>query len=95
MKKVFLSVALLGVLISSSCTTKSKKQKMNVIYILAYDLGYGDLGCYGQKIIKTPNIDRLHAALFGLYGKCPLALLSNDGAAYGTYLYSGKSKSWY
>ena len=59
MKKVFLSVALLGVLISSSCTTKSKKQKMNVIYILADDLGYGDLGCYGQKIIKTPNIDRL------------------------------------
>ena len=52
MKKVFLSVALLGVLISSSCTTKSKKQKMNVIYILADDLGYGDLGCYGQKIIK-------------------------------------------
>ena len=44
MKKVFLSVALLGVLISSSCTTKSKKQKMNVIYILADDLGYGDLG---------------------------------------------------
>ena len=41
MKKVFLSVALLGVLISSSCTTKSKKQKMNVIYILADDLEIG------------------------------------------------------
>ncbi len=31
----------------------------NVIFILADDLGYGDLGCYGQSKIKTPNIDRL------------------------------------
>ena len=31
----------------------------NVIYILADDLGYGDLGCYGQQKLKTPNIDRL------------------------------------
>ncbi len=31
----------------------------NVIYILADDLGYGDLGCYGQKKLKTPNIDRI------------------------------------
>src|SRR3954449_2645772 len=31
----------------------------NVIFILADDLGYGDLGCFGQMLIKTPNIDRL------------------------------------
>lgn len=31
----------------------------NVIYILADDLGYGDLGCYGQQKLKTPNIDRI------------------------------------
>ncbi len=33
--------------------------KPNVIYILADDLGMGDLGCYGQQKLKTPNIDRL------------------------------------
>ena len=31
----------------------------NIIFILADDLGYGDLGCYGQTKIRTPNIDRL------------------------------------
>ena len=34
-------------------------RKPNIIFILADDLGYGDLGCYGQKTLKTPNIDRL------------------------------------
>ncbi len=36
-------------------------KKPNIIYILADDLGYGDLGCYGQKLIETPNINKLAA----------------------------------
>lgn len=39
--------------------TAEKLQKPNIIYILADDAGVYDLGCYGQKIIKTPNIDKL------------------------------------
>jgi arylsulfatase A len=36
--------------------------KPNIIFIMADDLGYKELGCYGQRKIKTPNVDRLAAA---------------------------------
>ncbi|HLP71629.1 MAG TPA: arylsulfatase [Bacteroidales bacterium] len=38
---------------------KQKSKTPNIIFIMADDLGYGDIGCYGQKFIRTPNIDRM------------------------------------
>lgn len=44
-----------------NATTKevAENKQPNIIYILADDLGYGDLGCYGQTKFATPNIDKL------------------------------------
>ncbi|WP_026777279.1 arylsulfatase [Polaribacter sp. Hel_I_88] len=42
----------------TSCTAQ-KNKKPNIIYILADDMGYNELGAYGGKLIETPNIDKL------------------------------------
>lgn len=41
--------------------TVAADRKPNIVFIIADDLGIGDLGCYGQKIIRTPSIDRMAA----------------------------------
>ncbi|MCB1279455.1 arylsulfatase [Prosthecobacter sp.] len=52
MKHLFLLLAL---------ALTAQARQPNIVFILADDLGPGDLGCYGQKIIQTPNIDRMAA----------------------------------
>lgn len=53
-------LASLGVAAPPAATPVPQRiERPNILFILADDLGYGDLGCYGQKQILTPNIDRL------------------------------------
>lgn len=64
MKKsnLFKQTLLLPMLVSSaSIVTARDEVKTNIIYILADDLGLGDLSCYGQQKISTPNLDKLAA----------------------------------
>ncbi len=54
-----------GALTITSCSSEPKKDnekpelKPNIIYIMADDMGYNDIGAYGQELIQTPNLDRM------------------------------------
>lgn len=68
MKPQFVATALSLVLVAASNIisafaqpAKTTARPPNIIFILADDLGYGDLGSYGQKKIRTPNLDRMAA----------------------------------
>ena len=64
MKKNWLFAAALPAALAPSCAPQGNGRTdgpPNVVFILADDLGWGDLSCYGQRRFETPNIDRIAA----------------------------------
>lgn len=81
-----LTAVLVGVLVGLSSslaagTFLQAAEQPNIIFIMADDLGYGDLGCYGQTIIKTPRLDQMAAEgmrFTQFYSGCPVCAPSRS-----------------
>ena len=56
-----LMIMISGMLVISLSATVVAADRPNLIWVMADDLGYGELGCYGQQVIRTPQIDRMAA----------------------------------
>jgi arylsulfatase A len=66
----------------------SAQRRPNIIFIYVDDMGYGDIGCYGAKAIKTPNIDRMAAEglrLTSFYSVSPICTPSRAALMTGRY----------
>jgi len=67
---------------------RSMKSKLNVVFILADDLGWSQIGCYGSRFYRTPHIDRLAAQgmrFTDAYAACPVCSPTRASIMTGKY----------
>lgn len=98
MTKVLDSMLLAGVaLATGACAEEKPARTPNVVFILADDLGWGDLSCYGQKKFRDSEHRRprawrcpVHTMLFGNHSERPVQIVSSD--RYPQRAHSGEGK---
>ncbi|MGH8248384.1 MAG: sulfatase-like hydrolase/transferase, partial [Gammaproteobacteria bacterium] len=81
-----LAIVLLFVCSGASVNAQRGSRPPNIIVIMADDLGYGDLGCYGHPSIRTPNLDRMAAEgmrFTDFYSSAPVCTPSRAGLMTG------------
>jgi len=62
-KKMITTTLTTSALLLATYTSNAEEKKPNVIFILADDLGYNGLHCYGNEWLETPNIDKLYSVV--------------------------------
>lgn len=80
-----LKLIIFFLLLSQFCLAQKKP---NIIFIMVDDMGYADLGCYGSKINKTPNIDQMAkdgVKLTQAYSAAPVCTPSRTAFMTGRY----------
>ncbi|MCK4745450.1 MAG: sulfatase-like hydrolase/transferase, partial [Bacteroidales bacterium] len=79
---------IIALFIVSGCRSLKEESPPNIIFILADDLGYSQLGCYGSNFYKTPNIDKLgHEGMrfTNAYAACPVCSPTRASIMTGKY----------
>ena len=95
-RRSFLGCVGVGALALTGCTTRSadrsaragEKRRPNIVFVLADDLGYADLGCFGSTFYETPDLDRLAASgirFTQAYAACPVCSPTRASIMTGKY----------
>jgi arylsulfatase A len=97
MRRIAAIFLALATLVAWGATLVADEARPNVIIFLADDLGYGDLGCYGHTVIKTPHLDRF--AREGMrftqcYAACPVCSPSRAAILTGRTPYRNGVFTW-
>jgi len=88
--KLFALLWTVCILSVSLCTYGKTTQKPNFIFVLSDDIAQGDLGCYGQKLIKTPRVDQMAAeGTRYLQAYCGTSVCAPSRSSFFTGLHTG------